>query len=1196
MPLNNPDIQWDAPDTSSIEWDTAPESLVKTYGKAALEGAKKGLGLIEGPLSALGNMTVGQIPAAVAGLGGLARLRTTGSLSEANKTIQGVQETLSPWLTHEPQTVTGEYINKVIISPFTELGRGAEAAGNYVADQGYPNLAAGVSTGIQALPFLLPVAGKAAKMMKDKKAIPIPKGVDIAWDAEIPTGRQGALNTIQEKGRGEETLAPQAGEAKLTEQPPLVDRRQDVATRKTISEMTPEEMRTELLVSQKTGLPNRRAYDESARMGYHAFVDADSLKWINDNMEYKNGEVLLRNIGEALDNEVKSDIIGSKAYHVHGDEFIVEGRDAAHVNEIMQRVQARLDNAELIYTTPDGTVYRKKGLEVTHGTGKSLDEAERALKKRKVEREATGERAGRGEQPPGVAIEAPSGRETGSAAPAEIKESTDIPSERTLYPGLPLDKTVGIPPQKFKGLPDPQGNIAAGSLAADMPLPKYAGNINLERIDAGTPVKKIILDTADRYKGAIDEARRGEITLEETKKLADDLGLTPGKLMQRRKGQAFNAEEATAARDILNASASALKDMQKAAATIGSDEALAQFRVALSRHAAVQAQVAGIAAEAGRALSAHRIFSTPTKNYKAMLDALGGREVTEKIIDRMKGIDVDNVQEVNAFVKAFAKVKRSDMVFEAWINFLLSGPKTHIVNIVSNTLTALTKPFETVIGATLEAVAKGPNRERFYGEAPAEVIGGIAGIKDGVRGALKAWHEELSSDTLIKVENAGKYQSIPGRTGKFIRGPGRALAAADEFFKSVNYSAELYSLAYREAALEGLKGQKRVERTAEILQTPTDKMVELARHEAVYRTFTQPYGKWSKILEKTRQIPGVKYLIPFMRTPVNIAKFSLERTPLNFARIAHLIKKGELKGADISDELAKPILGSMIAFAVYQMGQEGLIAGGGPKDKPERDMLYRTGWQPYSFKIGDTYVPYGRLEPIGSVVGMSADFSELAADKNDKEISDMTEAIALSFSKNLTSKTFVKGLSVAIDAMSDPKRYGEQFMNNFAGSLVPSIVNTGAQATDPLLRQTEGPLDAMQVRIPYLSQDLAPKRDLWGRPIERQGNAIERTLSPFPFSKETIDNVDKEMRRLDISIGVPKNTITIGKKTVKLSPIEYDLYSKRAGERAHEKVEKIITLGINDEAKRNLIKKTIKHVRKIERDRIIRIKKGQISQ
>lgn len=733
------------------------------------------------------------------------------------------------------------------------------------------------------------------------------------------------------------------------------------------------------------------------------------------------------------------------------------------------------------------------------------------------------------------------------------------------------------------------GNIAAGSLAYGQELPKYAGNINLDRVGADYSVKKLILDTSDQYKPMIDESRRGIITHEETKALADDLGMTVEDLLQRRKGQAFNAEEVTAARDILNTSATRLNDIRAKAAELGSDEALIEFRKAFDTHALIQAEVSGAAAEAGRALSAHRMSSSPSKNYKAMLDALGGREVNEAILRRFGEVDVNNVQEVNRFIKEFTRVKKRSMIYEAWMSFLLSGVKTHVVNTVSNVLTFGTKPLETLAVSGVEAVrrtVKGDPRTRFVGEMKHELIGAKAGISDGVTGALRAWREELPADTLVKFDSPSPYGgAIPGKTGKIIRIPLRLLSAADEFMKSVVYTGEIYGQSYRQARIEGLTGEQLKTRMIDLVSNPSEKIRKIAHHEAEYRTFTQPLGPYANKINSLRQLPGGRVLVPFFRTLTNIAKFGLERTPFNFVRLASKIRKGELKGAQISDELAKPILGTLIAAAVVELSSQGMITGGGPKKKEDRETLFRSGWQPYSFKVGDKYIPFGRIEPIGTIFGMSADFVEIAnSGADDKTLSDYAEAISLSFTKNLLSKTFVTGVSNALDAVTDPKRYGAAWIKSQAGSLVPSISANVAQVVDPVMRQTNSPLDAMQARVPYLSQNLPAKVDIWGREIKRAGNAFERAVSPSPVTESTKDPVDLEVTRLGMSVGLPKKQI--GK--VKLSPYEYEIYAKRSGQRAYNNVSRLVGVGMSDESKIKAIERAISNARTIEGKKLLR--------
>lgn len=741
----------------------------------------------------------------------------------------------------------------------------------------------------------------------------------------------------------------------------------------------------------------------------------------------------------------------------------------------------------------------------------------------------------------------------------------------------------------------PQGSVPGGMLAYGQALPKMAGNINLERIDTGYAPKKIIADTALMFKGKIDKARRGKITLEQTKLMAEELGIKEKTLLSRKRGEAWNAEQILGARHLLNNSANRVIEAQTKAAQTQSIQDLANFRMALSRHAAVQSEVAGLAAEAGRALSAHRILSknitTEAKSQQAMLDALGGREVTEDILRSMSQIDLTNMREVNQFIMKFSKVKTSDMIFEAWVNFLLSGPKTHVVNATSNTMTFLTKPVESLIAAgyeTARAKVTGTPKERFMRESVAKAASMRMGLKEGVRAALKGIREDIPADTLMKIE-ARKYKAIPGKTGRIIRIPGTALIAADEFFKSINYYAEMHSLAYRAARIEGKKGNVAFDRAAEIIANPTEGMMEKSRYAAQYRTFTKPYGPWGRKLEQVRRIPGVRYLVPFMRTPTNIAKFALERTPANFLRLGHKIAKGELKGSEISDEMAKPILGSMLMMGIVALAQEGLVTGGGPKEKNERDTLYRTGWRPYALKVGDKYYSYGRLEPIGSIFGMAADYTEITGNQEFREqkFGDVSEAILLSLGKNLTSKTYLEGISNAMDAISDPKRYGANWVERFGSSAVPSAVNTLRQATDPNLRQVEGIPDALLNRMPYLSQTLAVRRDIWGREVKVDGSWVQRSMSPFPVGIQTNDPVDLELARLlkttGEALGYPSRKI----KGIKLTPIEYDLFLKRSGERSYEMVRKVVERGINgdDQIKIKVIKRVISRVRAAERKR-----------
>lgn len=728
-----------------------------------------------------------------------------------------------------------------------------------------------------------------------------------------------------------------------------------------------------------------------------------------------------------------------------------------------------------------------------------------------------------------------------------------------------------------------EGEVAAGGLAYGQALPKYAASINLERVGADYDTKKMILDTADRYKGLIDEARRGKIAHETTRQMADDLGMTEKQLLKRRKGRAFNAEEALAARDILNTSAGNLVKLQQKIVADPTEENLALFKMAMERHAAVQAEVSGAATEAGRTLSAHRIQSAKnarvTKNYDKMLEALGGREKSDKIAQYFGTIDPTDQQAVNKFVAEMTKAKTSEKMFEAWINGLLSGPQTHVVNTTSNALTFLSNIPERATGATLDLLRAGITRsprERFFGELPQHIYGGWHGMKEGITAGLKAFATEIPTEDAMKLEIPRK-MAIKGKKGRIIRLPGRALMAMDEFFKAINYRAELHSLAFRRAAKEGKKGQARANRIAEILMDPADELKEKATKEMLYRVFQAELGPTGKALTKLRTAtPGLKYIIPFLKTPTNIAKFGIERTPLSVFRYPKMFKqlmKGEIDASQITDEMAKTLMGSMIGLGVFMYAKEGSVTGGGPKNKAEREALYRTGWQPYSLKVGDKHYSYGRLEPMGMIMGTAADAAEIWDDMGSEDQENVAALISLSVAKNLTSKTFMKGLSDALNATTDPTRYGAYWVQNFAGTAIPSIVAGTARATDPELKEVQSIIDKWKSRTPGISRGLLPKRDIWGASIKRDITGVPAMVTPVYVSKEKGTEADREIARLGVRISKPSKKV-LGKE---LTKEEYDKLVIAGGQEAKKRIDRFVGGAsydrISDEVKGKMIKK-----------------------
>jgi len=167
--------------------------------------------------------------------------------------------------------------------------------------------------------------------------------------------------------------------------PPTRERRVDLEKRQRTAEMSPEEMQRELLTSQVTGLPNRRAFDEAGPATAVAMSDVDGHKALNDKYGYSAGDALLQAKAVALRQA------GLEAYHDKGDEFWHRGSSIKELRADLERARGILRNHTIVVERADGRTLRFKGADFSYGIGKDIAQAETRLKSHKAKRNARGE-------------------------------------------------------------------------------------------------------------------------------------------------------------------------------------------------------------------------------------------------------------------------------------------------------------------------------------------------------------------------------------------------------------------------------------------------------------------------------------------------------------------------------------------------------------------------------------------------------------------------------------------------------------------------------------------------------------------------------------------------------------------------------------------------------------------------------------
>ncbi len=701
------------------------------------------------------------------------------------------------------------------------------------------------------------------------------------------------------------------------------------------------------------------------------------------------------------------------------------------------------------------------------------------------------------------------------------------------------------------------------------------------------PSKKVAGDLADQIDVVATKLTRdAEMLLEQTENIAETGTFQPGP-----PGRGARAERAARApvRPALRVSEQMVKELN--AEIVATARAVKELRAQAETTGSARLNKALRAAETQLEVLAERYRPLPKAAGRAV--KAFDYPVPQEVVAEM--------QRVGLFLKHATKPGLSDYVYEAWVNFLLSGPQTHGVNMTSNTLFYLSRfPERAAAGGIdfLRAKLTGTPQEVFAGETAEAVFGWWRGMQEGTSKGLEAWRTETPVSSKLEI---ARQKAIPGRAGRVIRTPGRALIMEDEFAKGIIHRSEINALAYRTAAKEGKTGAARAKRITELIEKPTADMIQAADKEALHGTFQDPLGPYAGLVLRARAIvPGVRYIIPFMRTMTNIAKRTLERTPLNIPRVGYKIATGQFKGGAASIEVAKPLLGTVISAVAAMYALEGKITGHGPKDRNKRRVLYETGWQPYSIKWGDKYYSYNRYEPIGSLIGMAADYVELFDEMDELEQDEIIGRMALSVSRNITSKTYSRGVSSFLNAFSDPARYGGPWVETTAGTVVPTIVAQLARATDPFYREPTTILEAVKARIPGLSRQVQPKRGVFGQPARRQGGFARRFFLP-PISGPLGGAPEQELARLGMGVSAPSKRIGIRGRELELSPEEYGRLQETRGGLARTMIERLVGRAayqrMSDEQKERVIRSLMTRAGGAARGKMIRsIPRPQLQQ
>jgi hypothetical protein len=265
------------------------------------------------------------------------------------------------------------------------------------------------------------------------------------------------------------------------------------------------------------------------------------------------------------------------------------------------------------------------------------------------------------------------------------------------------------------------------------------------------------------------------------------------------------------------------------------------------------------------------------------------------------------------------------------------------------------------------------------------------------------------------------------------------------------------------------------------------------------------------------------------------------------------------------------MINATLLYMVYS--NRDFITGGGPADISELKTLEQTGWQRYSFKLGNKYASFSGLDPIGAHMGVIVDLVEQldnADELNTTVMERVFAAATVSMTRNLTDKSYLAGLQLLSDALSDPENKMEKMINNLGGGFVPNILYQGQSvAGDTTTREVRSLSDAILKKLPMGNARLDPKRNLLGEPIVAEQVPFVGPFNPSRMSTRDGDVVFEELAQLEHGFSNPRAKLD--------RVINLDEYINDKGQTAHDRrLELIGTTRIRGRTLRQSLERLIK--------------------
>ena len=488
-------------------------------------------------------------------------------------------------------------------------------------------------------------------------------------------------------------------------------------------------------------------------------------------------------------------------------------------------------------------------------------------------------------------------------------------------------------------------------------------------------------------------------------------------------------------------------------------------------------------------------------------------------------IDLKNPVAVARLVNRVSTHKSTtfDKFSEYWRASILSGPQTHVVNVVSGVTFGL---YESTF-KKLSAGVQGDIARMFgmkpdaasLADIPSMIAAVLPSIKQAFANGVSAFKEDsrvFDNYAMSIMDNNGgvfKEQSnaaIKGKKGEIIRLPFRLMGAADEFVKSFFTRIEVAAQARQIARNENLSGDALRLRIAELMEVGSpaweralagSKRITFQNEEisinGVPVKLNSPLTAGSRAIDAidgaAKLIKRVKkgdfgvplrglshFVFPFVDTPTNIFKMGVQMSPvggllsiIDAMRYYNLRRKGNVEEAQkiynaarAFDDLTNQIIAWGFILALSELVKPG---------DDDEELPYITGTMPWRTTApGEREIAYRVAPPQSIRIGgkwisykrldpfasaLAFTVDSIKEFTSGKPVDENWGNIGMNMMRNLQDKTFMQGVSDLFNAINDPERFGTKWAVNIATGFVPNLIRQPRRTQDPLIRESDIPND-----------------------------------------------------------------------------------------------------------------------------------------